>query len=724
MPKNNVIVEIDVNGVWIDITGNDEVFTDTPITITQGQNSEDGGLRPSQISMRLQNANDKYRVSNPLSPLYRLVGRNTPIRVSVGNSVRGIAEINSWKCDQTRDFRATPRRGKSWTDITAGGILYRINKWTKSIRSPLYRYITQSTDPMVEYWDMEVPSGGSEAPSVNGGTALQQVTEVRYTLPDGSILPPGGVPDFGKGNKIPGSAPLPSFQNGGTLAGPIRSATFDGYAIDWIMQFEAGSDGGGTATVDVLNWTESGTYVSYTVNVIKGFVTVFHANAADAATLTSTGSAVLALDIFDGSIHHFRYQVRQNGVNYSATLWVDSSLSAVADNFVPGMAGTVGVPKYIQWNPGEDRGDYMPIACGHLIVWASGQLGDQPPVYTAINGWSKELTAERFDRIFNEENITNEVIGTDAESVAMGPQKPDTLFNLTQELKTTEDGLIYDSTDDLSVEFKLLNDRYNQTPVMTLYPTDFPALPPEVTDDLDTHNFVTVKQRDGGEATAEDSTSFLGTQDPPDGIGEEKDEVNVNLFEPVPYDLQNHANWWMRRGTVDLPRYPQITLDLNANPQLITAANALQPGDVIQIVGMRENAIRLFVLGWTEVIGTHSRVMTLVCKPDQQFVVGIYDNTNYRYDLETCVLTSEHSISATTLNFTMTNNESWSSTSAFELFISGERIYVPAGGMAAKSGTGPYTQVATGVTRGVNGISKVLPINSEVHVATPGRYAL
>ncbi len=69
-------------------------------------------------------------------------------------------------------------------------------------------------------------------------------------------------------------------------------------------------------------------------------------------------------------------------------------------------------------------------------------------------------------------------------------------------------------------------------------------------------------------------------------------------------------------------------------------------------------------------------------------------------------------------------DEAWSSTSGYELVISGEKIYIPVGGMGARSGTGPYTQVATGVIRAVNQISKVLPSNSQVSVANPGRYAL
>lgn len=725
MSKNAVKVEIYYNGVWNDITSNDEVFTSAPIVINQGQTDENSGLRPCSINLKLNNARDSYRISNPMSPLYRLVGRNTPIRVSVGDVVRGIAEIKSWDCDQSQDFRYTPRRGKAWTDITSGGVLDRVNKWSRKIRSPLYRSNTladPATYTLAEYWDQEVPSGGAEAPSAVGGNPLRPVTAVRYTLADGSILPPGGAPDFGKGNGVIGSDPLPNFQQGGTLYGIIRTATYNGYAIDWMMQFQANTDEGGTTSADVLRWTESGTYQMFTVNVVKNNVTVFHATAADALTLASTGSASATFDMYDGTPHHFRYQVRQSGGNYLAQLYIDSAVYATADNFVPGMTGTIGIPRDIQWNPGEQMGDYMPIAAGHLAIWNSGQIGGQPPTFFARNGWAKETTSTRLNRIYTEENIDFAVVGTTALAQELGPQKTDTLFNLTQEIKTSEDGLVYDDISNLRVLLKLRNVRYNQTPVMTLYPTDFPSLPKETSDNQDIHNVITVTQRDGGQAVAEDSTSFLGSQDSPNGIGEEKDDVKVNLYNPTD-DLPQHANWWLRRDTVDLPRFPQLVLDLNAVPSLITTFNNLRVGNVIEIVGMRENTIRLFVLGWTEVIGTHSRMVTLTCKPDQQFKVGTYDDGISRFNSKTTTNKTALTNVGTSVTFTLTDsNALWSTTSVpYDVFCDGERWTVTS--MGAATGTGPYEQVAT-VVRSVNGVIKTIAAGKSISIATPGRWAL
>jgi len=697
VPKQDVAVELFYDGSWHDIVTGDKVFADAPVTIRRGLGDESGGWpRPAQITARFDNATDKYRTSNPESPLYGKAGRNTPMRVSVGGTVRGIVEASSWTADQTPDFRATPRRGLSWVDVAGGGLLQRIGQWTQPLRSALYRYVDKSGVTPAEWWPMEDVDGSPAAVSAAGGTALIPVTAVRYTLPDGSPLPPGGAPKFASGKGISGSAALPSFQGGGTLAAPIRSTTFNGYAIDWVMQFQAGTDEGGTTSGDVLSWRESGTYVHFTVNVTKDFVTVFHANETDDATLASTGSATASLDVYDGTPHHFRYQVRQNSSNYKAELYIDGALYATADNFTPGMAGTVGRPTSIEWNPGELRGDYMPIAAGHLVVWASGQAGGQPALYEALNGRAGEKAAYRFGRLMDEELGAGHYFVSSGfdDSMPMGPQRVDSLPNLLKECITTEDAIVYDDGDDVRPFFLCRADRYNQTPALTLTTSDLTVLPKEVTDDKGTANVVTASQREGGDWTARDDTGPLGTLPPPDGVGDAKKTVDVNLDDPE-NDLPQVANWWLRKGTVDLPRFPQLTIDLNAKPGLIADVEAVLPGSVITLTGFRENVIRLYVLGWTETIGTHSRTITFTCAPDQQYDVGIFGvgSNVVRYDSASSVVVNAPTASGTFVKIgTGIPSDKWSTTSVpYDVMISGERVTVTA--MGADAGG---TQIISG----------------------------
>lgn len=724
MPKQNVAFELFYDGSWHDVAATDDVFAEMPIRIQRGQGDESAAFRPAQAVAQLNNDDDRFRTSNPMSPLYGKAGRNTPLRVKVGGVIRAACEASSWAPDQTTDFRQSPPRGKAWVDLEAGGLLRRVAQWTVPLKSPLRRFVDLSGTKPAEYWPMEDPNGSSFASSVVGGAPMKPITTVRYTLPDGTPLAPGGSPDFARGAGIDGSASLPNFQGGGTLRSPVRVTTFNGYAIDWVMQFQAGTDKGGTTSADVFSWRESGTYVHYTVNVIKGFVTVFHANATDDATLASTGSAVAALDVYDGAAHHFRYQVRQNGGNYLAQLYIDGFLKATADNFTPGMTGTVGTPTQIEWNPGEDKGDYMPVAAGHVIVWASGQIGDQPAVFNALAGHAGELTGDRITRLLDEHGIPLVIRGDLNSGAPMGPQPIDTLPKLLEEIVRTEDGLLFDEIASLVLVFTQSDYRYNQTPSLTLTPTDMPALPKEVTDDLGVSNIVTARMRSGAEYTVRDDTSPLGTQAPPNGVGEYTRTVDVNLDDENL--LPQYANWWMRRGTVDRPRFPQITVDLTAaSPGLISAVESVDVGDVIEITGFREYTVRLYVLGYTETIGTHTRSITFTCAPDQQFQVGVYDDGVWRWDTRTTKLASSATSTAVSLSLTTTAKNDVLTTAGgslpYDLLIEGERVRVTA--MTAPAGSGPYTQTAT-VTRSINGVVKALPANSSVSLYDSRRWGL
>jgi len=260
---------------------------------------------------------------------------------------------------------------------------------------------------------------------------------------------------------------------------------------------------------------------------------------------------------------------------------------------------------------------------------------------------------------------------------------------------------------------------------LTLAPEDLPALPREVTDDLQVHNIVTAVDLQGQEATAEDSTGPLGSQAPPDGAGEYKQRVDVSVSFPR-NRLPDIANWWMRRGTVDLPRFPQVSVNLAVlSPSKVAEVESVQVGSVIEITGFREDTIRLFVLGYLEVIGHHSRRITFTCAPDQQFQVAVYDDTSKRMESRTSTLNAAVDATATTIVVTFTRiRDAWSTTAEpYDWGIGGERIRVLS--MGAVTGSGPWTQTAT-VQRSINGVPKGHPAGAPIHMfpSVQARYAL
>ncbi|MGW2062810.1 hypothetical protein ACWCO9_19515 [Streptomyces sp. NPDC001937] len=76
-----VRTEIQVASTWVDITA--DAFTRDPITIDRGAADEAATTDPSRCSITLNNRSGKYSPRNPMSPFYGLIGRNTPLRVSV-----------------------------------------------------------------------------------------------------------------------------------------------------------------------------------------------------------------------------------------------------------------------------------------------------------------------------------------------------------------------------------------------------------------------------------------------------------------------------------------------------------------------------------------------------------------------------------------------------------------------------------------------------------------
>ncbi|MFJ2438466.1 carbohydrate binding domain-containing protein [Streptomyces anulatus] len=73
--------EFQIGGTWTDVTG--DVRESEPIVIERGAKNEAAKGGPSKCTLKLNNRHGRYSPRNPLSPYYGLIGRNTPIRVSV-----------------------------------------------------------------------------------------------------------------------------------------------------------------------------------------------------------------------------------------------------------------------------------------------------------------------------------------------------------------------------------------------------------------------------------------------------------------------------------------------------------------------------------------------------------------------------------------------------------------------------------------------------------------
>ncbi|MER8262741.1 hypothetical protein ABT007_00935 [Streptomyces griseus] len=77
----DIRTELQIAGVWTDVST--DVRVGAPMTITRGAADESSALEPSGLEFQLNNRDGRYSPGNPMSPYYGLIGRNTPVRVSV-----------------------------------------------------------------------------------------------------------------------------------------------------------------------------------------------------------------------------------------------------------------------------------------------------------------------------------------------------------------------------------------------------------------------------------------------------------------------------------------------------------------------------------------------------------------------------------------------------------------------------------------------------------------
>ncbi len=90
-PEDNqpILTELKVGSLdWANISS--DVRQTSPVVITRGRSEGATGAEPSNCSFTLNNRLGRYSPRNPNSELFGLIGRNTPVRVSIGRGAYGL----------------------------------------------------------------------------------------------------------------------------------------------------------------------------------------------------------------------------------------------------------------------------------------------------------------------------------------------------------------------------------------------------------------------------------------------------------------------------------------------------------------------------------------------------------------------------------------------------------------------------------------------------------
>lgn len=100
----DVLVEMMLAGTWTDVTN--WVYLRDRIQLAHGRADEAARPDPAKCTLTLDNRDGRFCIRNPMSPLYGLIGRNTPLRISVPDSISRL-EMNESRTGSVSTPHAT-----------------------------------------------------------------------------------------------------------------------------------------------------------------------------------------------------------------------------------------------------------------------------------------------------------------------------------------------------------------------------------------------------------------------------------------------------------------------------------------------------------------------------------------------------------------------------------------------------------------------------------------
>lgn len=694
MAAQDVDLQLFLGGAWTDVP-----LFDTRVVIQRGLVPFGEWPRSSRFTCEIDNDTLDYDPARPASMLYGVAGRNTRARIRPHGSTRLFAEATEWTPEATIDHVSGARLGRSGTTLTAEGLLRRLGKWTDPLRSPMYRTIS-ARSTSVGHWSLEDDSGAvSAANSLAGGKPARIKGDV----------------DLGDDESPLGASQSARVTAGAAISGDFVSASATaGWQISFAFRLPAMPGSGTYGTL--MQWTTSNGY-SWYFQVNSTTYRLLVVDAESATLLTSVTG-------FGDKLPTSWTTMRIKGSVSGGTVTVEPAWYEQGDTAEVGWTDTFSgsVGRLTAWtatgNAWNDGGWFSHVfgvtGTSDSLVGAAAQR--------VFNGYRGEVAGGRLIRLAGELGIMVYHIGDAARTPRMGPQRADTVLNLLREIRDTAASRIDDERLDIALTATWLNGLYNQAPQLSLtYPGHLsPPFRGRLGDD-GVANRVTVKNAGGGEATAERTSGPMSVEPPPDGVGEYRATVDVNVSDET--TLPDRANWELARGTLDRPLYDEVVVDVVANPALRTTCAGVREGHVITVDGYESETVWLLVVGIVETITSGTHLFTFLVEPYDVYRVGEWDDAGWRWDSRTSTVSADVASSAGTLVITFADRaDDWSTTAEpYDIMVGGERMTVTS--MGAVSGSGPWTQTAT-VTRAVNGVSKAQTAGTPVHVADARRWAL
>ncbi|MFF7096422.1 hypothetical protein ACFY9A_29105 [Streptomyces rubradiris] len=628
-----VQVEMLVSGTWVDITSYTLVRDNSgQIAITRGIRDEGSQTEAGTCALELKNGDGRFSPRNPAGPYYGLIGRNTPIRVSVpdgngGKSYRIWSEASEWA--PSWDTSGTD----VWTDLSAGGILRRLAQGPAPERSVIYNAITSPLPAsVVAYWPCEDVSG-----------AVQLVS----ALTSGSAMTWTGTPTLASYSGFAASDPLPDLTSASLSGGIPKYDDPSATQVRFLAYIPATglSLGKVLCAIDQLEYSAGSSQ----------FWELYYDTSTRSLTIRTCASdgTVLGAELqhtldVRGRLLYVSVELQEVGANITRTL----RLKDVATSQVYTVSDTVFVTQLtrvtrVQFGPasravsGAAGTSNLPgVAIGHVTVENAVTAIDALGVRLNPIG---EPAGRRLQRLCDEAGLAFDWVGDLDDTVPMGAQGKANTLTLVQECVQADGGLLYETPGALGLGYRTRASLYNQDPALTLdYPSgQLAQIPTPVEDDRYVQNKVTVTVG-GVSETYEETSGTLSTALPPAGVGAYGGEITLNLASSDAGTLQDQAAWRVHLGTTDEARYPQIAVNLahpSITPTMRRAILGMRLGDRIQITNppswLPPDTIDQLVLGIAETISHFEHRLIFTCAPASPYSsIGFLDATEARVDTD------------------------------------------------------------------------------------------
>jgi hypothetical protein len=647
---NPVQVELYINGEWIDITSYVMVRDNSGnIKIARGRRDEGSGTEQSSCQLILNNRDGRWSPRNPTGIYYGHIGRNQPVRVSVpnglgGKSYRFQGEISIWP--QSWD----PTGTDVWSEVEGSGIMRRLAQGPVRDISLIREAIPRvAGTALLAYWPCEDAA---------------EATSIATAVTNGSPMEFYGTPQLATYDRFGSSDPVPTLTESAIVGGVTRYDATTSTAAQMRHLLAIPVDGiPDTDVVSRMKFLDSDVmvYLDVIFNDPPGGLGSY-GNAGTLSVIARDGDQAeigggtqnLTMDV-RGRQLLAAVEISNNGADLAVTLRVLDLLTGDTDSadLTVGGASVSRVteihmaPETLSSAAGADE-----MAVGHVYLQSAVTPITDLGRSVQPNG---EPAGQRISRVCGEEGIAFESVGDLDDTVTMGGQDRLNPLGLMQEAESADDGMLYESMPMLGLGYRTRESLCNQDAQLTLDYEGFnlSEVPTPVEDDRYIQNRVTITVR-GVAATYSMTEGPLSTAQPPTGVGVYGTDLTLHLEDTTAGE--DHAAWRVHLGTVDEPRYPQISVNLShssfiSNPALKQAVLGLKQGDRILVQNVPSwlppGDIDQIILGFEETITHFEHLLTFTCAPASPYTVGFADTPLARVDTDGSELVSAVASGAT-----------------------------------------------------------------------------